>query len=111
MTHDRVFNRWTCVTHSCGSYNPSNLGRHEIPSCEIVYTETVGVVKPKTWGGFNGDVSRKFLKEWNDYNREKQIQENAMANWEQYKQRRLKQKYKKYDKKPKGIFQYKRKKD
>ena len=107
--HSRMFNRWICITHDCGSYKFKNLVDHEIPSCEIITVQTVGVIKPKTWGGFNGDVSRKYIPEWINFHREKQMQENALENWRVYRAK-VSQNRKRYDKKFKGIFQYKRKK-
>lgn len=65
--HKQIWNRWVCNTHKCGSYNYNMLIRHETPWCEIVDQETVGIVKPKSFGGHNGDLSRKWLKDWNDY--------------------------------------------
>ena len=61
-----IFLRWKCLTHACGSYNFNNLNRHEMHDCKVIREETVGIVKPKTYGGHNGDVSRKWYKTEHD---------------------------------------------
>ena len=38
--------------------------------CEIDFEDTVGIVKPKTYGGFNGDVSRKYFRREIDVERD-----------------------------------------
>lgn len=58
---------WECKFHKCGSCNFNNLVKHETPWCEIVTKSATKPFKPRTWGGFNGDVSRKYLKDWLDY--------------------------------------------
>lgn len=62
----QLFLRWVCKIHKCGSYNFNNLIRHEMDNCDIENEETVGIIKPKTFGGYNGDVSRKWWNTEND---------------------------------------------
>lgn len=62
----RIFSRWVCKTHNCGSYNFNLVGKHEMDNCDITREDTVGVVKPKTFGGRNGDLHRKWWKTEND---------------------------------------------
>ena len=39
------------------------MGRaHEMFDCDIYLEQTLGVLKPKTFGGFNGDISRKHFQ-------------------------------------------------
>ena len=96
-----MFSRWRCLTHYCGSYNFNQLGRHSINGCDIVKENTVGIIKPKTYGGFNGDLGRGFIKEYLEMLRQGQIQESAIARWNKFKV--------KNDKKFKRIQRYKRK--
>lgn len=62
----RIFTRWKCLTHKCGSYNFTNLHRHLMNNCEIIEEKTLGIVRPKTYGGYNGDVSRHFFQKEED---------------------------------------------
>lgn len=75
---------WECSTHKCGSCNFNNLSRHEMPWCHIEKKE--GNPKNKTWheekhGGLNGDISRKFYKDWEFHCLEKQKQGQRKENW------------------------------
>lgn len=91
--HLPVFPRWRCIEHDCGSYSFSNLSNHQIDSCIILREETVGVVRPKTWGGFNGNVSRHYMKEWINECRNKQMEENKILQWILYRKKMIKRKY------------------
>jgi len=58
---------WECLTHECGSTKFNNLARHSWDACSI--QKKVGQLQKNTWhnatiGGLNGDVSRKFYKDW-----------------------------------------------
>ena len=75
------FNKWKCKIHNCSSYNFNSLGRHETPWCIIEKFVTVGVIKPKTTGGYNGDLSRKFLKDWTEYCKRKQQWGEDIDKW------------------------------
>lgn len=59
----RVFTRYVCKTHNCGSYSVSNMFfKHEIFGvCFIVEEQTLGISRPATYGGLNGDISRKYF--------------------------------------------------
>jgi len=62
MQKPRIFVRYICKTHECGTYNVNVMyNKHAIDSCVIVTQETLGIVNPATFGGFNGDISRKFF--------------------------------------------------
>jgi hypothetical protein len=63
----RLFSRWICKTHKCGSYNFNNLRRHETHDCDIETEETHGIIYPKTFGGVNGDVSKIHFKTTADH--------------------------------------------
>lgn len=55
----RVFTRWICKTHHCGTYNVNNMFfRHLMKDCEIKSQETLGIIRPATFGGINGDIGR-----------------------------------------------------
>lgn len=61
-----IFSRWTCVTHKCGSYNFNAIMRHTIygegaNDCDIYREETIGIIKPKTFGGVNGDIGKQHF--------------------------------------------------
>ena len=73
MANKRSFWYWECIIHNCGSTKFNNLIRHETPWCEIVKKESKSEEKTGTWGGFHGDVSRKFLKDWLNYCRDKDL--------------------------------------
>lgn len=100
--HLPIFTRWRCLTHNCGSYNFNNLNRHETSTCDIISEQTVGVIKPKTFGGYNGDLSRKFLKDWNENLRLKQIEAHQLQKWTDYRTKQIKRQF---------VFKYPRKYD
>jgi len=91
--HLQVFNRWRCITHDCGSYNFNQLVRHEIPTCDITTEETVGVIKPKTFGGKNGDLGRAFIPDHQESIRQKQKDESKITKWLVYRTRRIREIY------------------
>jgi len=35
---------------------------HEMSDCDIYFEQTLGILKPKTFGGLNGDISRKHFQ-------------------------------------------------
>ncbi len=35
---------------------------HEMSDCDMYIEQTLGVLKPKTFGGLNGDISRKHFQ-------------------------------------------------
>ncbi len=55
-----IFIRYICRTHKCSTYNLNQWRRHVTPDCEIDEEQTLGVVKPKTVGGFNGDINKRY---------------------------------------------------
>ena len=91
--HPRMFLRWRCLTHECGSYNFTQLVRHEISSCEIIREETVGVVKPKTFGGYKGDLGRSHIPEYLEEIRQKQINDSYLTKWLAYRAKRIREIY------------------
>ena len=75
---------WECLTHGCGSTNFNNLTRHEWEECDI--RKKNGQPEINTWhdeekGGLNGDVSRKFYKDWDKLCVEKQQKNQVKNNW------------------------------
>ena len=82
--HLPLFERWICLTHNCGSYNFNMKGRHEIESCNIITEVTVGIIKPKTFGGYNGNVSRHYLPEWQEAARRNDLEKHALTKWNKY---------------------------
>jgi len=83
-SHLPIFTRWICRKHNCGSYNFNNLGRHEMPWCDIVTEDTAGIIRPKTFGGYNGDVSRHYFKDWILYSRTEDMDRHALKAWNNY---------------------------
>ncbi len=81
----RRFIRWRCKVHECGSYNFSMLGRHEMPWCDISTEETVGLRRPKTYGGINGNVGRAYFKDWIDFHKQKDEEKHAVKRWKDYR--------------------------
>jgi len=57
---------WWCELHQCGSFSFNNLSRHEMPFCDI-QKDYRYLHKPSTIGGYKGDVSRKYYKDWDEY--------------------------------------------
>ncbi len=81
MQHGRLFSRWRCITHKTGSYNYNLMSRHEFEACDIVSDVTVGIVKPKTYGGVNGDISRNSYPDWVELCRFKENQKKIFSAW------------------------------
>lgn len=74
------FSHWACKTHNCSSFNMNNLVRHSMPWCDIV-TSAKYLSKPKTIGGYNGDVSRKYYPDWIEYCQRKVKEKQDKENW------------------------------
>ena len=65
-----VFTRYICKTHNCGTYNVTNMMfRHSMKSCEIVVQQTLGIIRPATYGGHNGDIGRRYFLGLNQMDR------------------------------------------
>ena len=65
-----IFIRYICKTHDCGTYNVTNMMfRHSMKSCNIVTQQTLGIIRPATYGGFNGDIGRRYFLGINEMNR------------------------------------------
>ena len=114
LQHLPVFTRWRCITHDCGSYNFNQLIRHEIESCEILREATVGVIKPKSFGGYKGDVGRSHLQEYQDQVRDQQINESKVQRWLAWRAKELRRIYRykrRFANQYKRIQQYQRKKN
>lgn len=71
-----------------GSYNFNNLLRHEIDNCDVVVEQTVGVIRPKTFGGYNGDVSRHNIKEYVVACRQQEMEKHKIEQWNSFLARR-----------------------
>ncbi len=55
----RTFTRYICETHNCGTYNVHNMYyRHMMKDCVFRQQETLGIIRPATYGGVNGDIGR-----------------------------------------------------
>ncbi len=85
-----TFIKKVCTVHKCSSYNPNLMARHEMPWCDIVAIETVGITKPKTkydesLGGLNGNISRHYYKDWTTYCQQKDKMIHAEKKWEIYR--------------------------
>lgn len=66
----RLFTRYICDTHKVKTYNVSNMMvRHYMKDCVIRTQETLGIIYPKTEGGVNGDISRKYFLGVNEMDR------------------------------------------
>lgn len=85
--HLPMFIRWHCLTHNCGSYNFNRLGKHEMPWCDIVKEETVGILYPKTFGGVNGNVGRHYFRDWQEYARREDMQVHYIKAWQTFTKR------------------------
>ena len=75
---------WECLTHECGSTKFNNLTRHAWEACNI--SKKMGQCRTSTWhnksiGGLNGDVSRKFYREWDKFCLDKQQMYQKKDNW------------------------------
>ena len=94
--HLPIFTKWHCKTHNCGSYNMNALNRHYWDSCDIDYENTVGVIKPKSYGGFNGDLGRDNFKEWQLELKQKDKRKHAISNWNKYSKSKQRPKRKRH---------------
>ncbi len=82
--HLPLFERWICTVHNCGSYNFNRLGAHEMPWCDIITEVTIGVIKPKTFGGYNGNVNRHYFRDWQEHCKKKDMEKHAISVWRKY---------------------------
>lgn len=57
----RFFTQYICKTHKCGTCKISQIGRHKMWNCEIIEREIPHWHKPKTFGGHNGDINRRYF--------------------------------------------------
>lgn len=65
-----TFVRYICETHHCGTYNVNlMMFKHIMKDCIIKEQETLGIIRPATFGGYNGDISRKFFLGLNEMDR------------------------------------------
>ncbi len=65
-----IFIRYICKTHDCGTYGVTNMMfRHAMKSCDIVTQQTLGIIRPATYGGHNGDIGRRYFLGINEMNR------------------------------------------
>ncbi len=77
----RTFTRWLCATHNCGTYSINlMMFKHLMKDCDIKQQETLGIVRPATYGGHNGDISRKFFLGINEMAR----LETNLANYKRF---------------------------
>ncbi len=60
------------------------MGRHEMDWCDIIIEETVGIRKPKTFGGINGNVGRAYFKDWDEYVQRHDRNKHNIKVWEKY---------------------------
>lgn len=65
----RLFTRYRCTKHNIGTYNINRLSKHEMRDCVIVSETTLGIIRPATYGGYNGDISRKYFLGINELDR------------------------------------------
>lgn len=57
-----IFTRYMCTVHNVGTYNLNYLMMaHIMDDCVLTEKQTLGVVRPATYGGINGDISRKHF--------------------------------------------------
>lgn len=73
----RIFTRYICRTHDCATYSVSNMMfRHAMKDCVIVTQQTLGIMRPATTGGINGDIGRNHYLGVNELQRLKTNLEN-----------------------------------
>ena len=66
----QTFLRWICKTHDCGTYSSQRMhNNHEMKDCIIISQLTLGIIRPATFGGLNGDISRKHFLGVNEMQR------------------------------------------
>lgn len=82
--HLPMFTKWKCLKHNCHSYNFNMLGRHEMPWCEIITEVTVGIVKPKTSGGLNGNLGKHYFPDWIEYVQKNDMEIHAIKSWQKF---------------------------
>lgn len=88
--NNRVFVKKVCNVHRCSTYNMNMMGSHEMPWCDIVSVETVGIQYPKTkydpaLGGMNGNIGRHYYRDWEIYCQQKDKMIHAEKRWEQFR--------------------------
>ena len=75
----QVFLRYLCKTHDCGTYSVGNMmNRHVMDDCVVITQETLGIIRPATFGGLNGDIGRIHFLGINQFQR-------LLTNLENYK--------------------------
>ena len=87
----RFFIQYVCTVHNCGTTKLSQVDRHDMEGiCKWEVRELPMWYKPKSFGGHNGDINRRYfmqdcdvrikgIKRWNDLI--KQIRANNRAKY------------------------------
>jgi len=74
----QFFTQYICRVHNCGTCNPNQMNRHYIAGVCDVYTKSIpNWHKPKTFGGYNGDINRRY------YTTPKDVHIKLMSRWKQ----------------------------
>lgn len=85
--HLPIFYRYICTVHKCGTYNVNVMARHEMPWCNVEKEATVGVVKPKTFGGYNGNITKHYFPDWTEHVRRNDNEIHAIKAWQKFTKR------------------------
>lgn len=98
---EQVFIRYECLTHNVKTYNVQNMFfRHAMDDCEIVEKKTLGIIRPATQGGHNGDIGRQWFMPVNQM----PILETALDNYIRFKKIKIRVSYKGFSRMDRKYF-------
>ena len=89
---ERYWTKYICTTHMCETYSAQNMFvRHYMEGrCNVIEKVTLGLEKPSTVGGCNGDISKKHFYQQPDLDRLLVMHQNFIRYKSIQKQLRLK---------------------
>ena len=75
----RFFTQYVCRTHNCGTCNINQMARHIMDECDTYERVIPHWHKPRTFGGYNGDINRRY------YVTRKDVLIKLLARWNRFR--------------------------